>query len=67
MSIQVDPISHVIYVPKADLSLISGSLYELSMNTFRMWLKDWEDDGDVYSGGISFLKTQTLKILFKRC
>lgn len=34
----------VINVPQADLTLLSGSLYELNLNTFRLALKDLEDD-----------------------
>lgn len=43
----------VITVPTADLTLLSGSLYEYSINTFRLALKDLEDD----EVGMPFLKT----------
>lgn len=45
--------TNIISVPKADLTLVSGTLYELDTNTFRLWLKDLED-GEV---GMSFPKT----------
>lgn len=46
MAISVDPFTNVIYVPKADLTLIQSSpeVRELDVNTFRLWLRDWEDD-----------------------
>jgi len=53
VAISVDPITSVITIPKADLTLVSGTLYELNVNTFRLALKDWEDDPD----GIPFTKT----------
>lgn len=34
----------VIYVPKADLTFISGVLYELDVDAFRLELKDLEDN-----------------------
>lgn len=46
MAIQVDPLSYVITVPKADLILVSGTLYRLDTNAFRLELKAWEDDPD---------------------
>lgn len=44
MAISVDPATLVITIPQADLTLVSGSLYELDVNAFRLFLKDWEDD-----------------------
>ena len=42
-------------VPKADLTLDSGTLYTLDTDTFRGWLKDWEDSEE----GMPQLKTHT--------
>lgn len=41
--LSVDPATYVITVPQADLTHISGSLYELDVDWFRLQLKDWED------------------------
>lgn len=41
--ISIDPASYVITVPQADLVHVSGSLYELDVDWFRLQLKDWED------------------------
>lgn len=46
MAISVDWPSKVITVPKADLTLVSGTLYELDVNALRLALKDLEDDAD---------------------
>ena len=54
MAISVNPMTCVITVPQADLTHVSGTMYELDLDDFRMWLKDWEDD---QSGGITHLKT----------
>lgn len=43
MAISVNCATKVITVPRADLGLISAGLYELSIESFRLWLKDWED------------------------
>lgn len=53
MAISVDWGTKVITVPQADLTFISGTLYELDTNTFRLALKALEDDED----GIPFLDT----------
>lgn len=34
----------VIHIPQADLTPVSGALYELNVNTLRLALKDLEDD-----------------------
>lgn len=34
----------VIFVPQADLTLVSGTTYQLDLNAFRLALKDLEDD-----------------------
>ena len=36
--------TNIIFVPQADLTLVTGSLYELDVNAFRLTLKDLEDD-----------------------
>lgn len=43
MAISVNPLTHVIFVPKVDLIFISGTLYNHDINTFRLQLKSWED------------------------
>lgn len=43
MAISVDWVTRVITIPQADLTLLSGSLYELDVNAFRLALKDLED------------------------
>lgn len=43
----------VINIPQADLTLVSGTLYELDTDWFRQQLKDIEDSAD----GIAFPKT----------
>jgi hypothetical protein len=45
--------TQVINVPQADLTPVSGSLYELDVDTFRLALKDIEDASD----GMSFPDT----------
>lgn len=55
MAISVDPSTFIITVPTADLTLVQTSpsyIYDLPLNDFRLWLKDWEDED-----GITFLKT----------
>ena len=48
MAISVDPATHIIYIPKADLTLVQASpeVRELDLNAFRFWLKDWEDGAE---------------------
>jgi len=53
VAISVDPATFVITVPQSDLTFISGTLYELDVDWFRLALKDWEDDPD----GMPFTKT----------
>ncbi len=43
MSISVDPATFVISVPKADLTLITGTLFEHDTEAFRLELIDFED------------------------
>ena len=50
MALSIDWATKVITVPQADLTLVSGSIYELDVNQFRLDLKDIEDseDGSVF-------------------
>jgi len=53
MAISIDWATQVITVPQVYLTPLGGSIYELNLNTFRLSLKDLEDDED----GIIFPKT----------
>ena len=53
MAITINWASKIIYVPRNDLIHISGTLYELDTDWFRLRLKSLEDDED----GITFLDT----------
>jgi hypothetical protein len=53
MAISINWSTKVITVPQADLTLLSGSSYELDVNDFRLALKDIEDNTD----GMAFLQT----------
>lgn len=53
MAVTINWATKVISVPQADLTLVSGVLYEYDMDTFRKALKDLEDDEE----GIPFLDT----------
>jgi hypothetical protein len=55
MTISVNPATFVISVPKADLTLIGGTLYEHDTEAFRLELIDWEDDEE----GMPFPRTHT--------
>ena len=61
MAISVNPQTFVITVPKADLTLVQSTpteIYNLNVNTFRLWLKDWEDNGyENNNSGITFYVT----------
>lgn len=46
MAVSIDWATKVITIPKADLVFISGTLYELDVNAFRLALKDIEDSED---------------------
>lgn len=59
MAISVDPQTFIITIPQSDLTLVSGTIYELDTDWFRLALKAWEWSGDGTSGGITFLKTHT--------
>lgn len=54
MAISVNPMTHVIYVPQADLTPLGGVVYELDVDGFRLSMKDWEDNQDY---AITMLKT----------
>lgn len=53
MAISINWGTQVITIPRADLTHISGSLYELDVDAFRLALKDLEDSED----GMSFPDT----------
>lgn len=53
MAVSINWLTKVIFIPQADLTLVSGSLYELDVNWLRLQLKDIEDNGD----GIAFEDT----------
>jgi len=55
MALSINPATSVITVPKADLTLVSGTLYTYDVNTFRLALKALEDDPDY----MPFPKTHT--------
>lgn len=57
MAFTVDPKTFIITIPKTDLTLISGTLYSMDTNAFRLALKNWEANGDGLAGGITFPKT----------
>jgi len=44
MSVSIDWGARIIYVPKAYLTFLGGTTYSLNVNTFRLTLKDLEDD-----------------------
>lgn len=46
MAISINWATKVITVPQADLTFVSGLLYELNVNTFRLALRDIEDSDD---------------------
>ena len=43
MAISIDKLTKVISVPQSDLTFVSGTLYEMDLDWFRLELKDWED------------------------
>jgi len=56
MAMTIDWATKIIHIPKADTTLVSSSPFEvreLNVNTFRLRLKELEDDTE----GITFLKT----------
>lgn len=57
MAISINWGTKVISVPKSDLTLISGTLYELDTDWFRLQLKDLEDSDE----GMAYLDTHIHK------
>lgn len=53
MATQIDWPNKTIYVPQADLTFVSGTLYELDVNAWRLELRSLEDDEQ----GITYLRT----------
>ena len=53
MAISINWATKVISIPQADLTWISGTLYELDTDVFRLTLKNLEDDED----GMAFERT----------
>ncbi len=53
MSVSINWATKVITIPQADLTLISGSLYELDVDAFRLELKSIEDSEE----GMAFPQT----------
>jgi len=54
--ISVNPMTYEVTIPQADLTLVSGTLYELDVEDLRMWCHAWMDDQD---GGITHPKMFT--------
>lgn len=46
MAISINPVTHKISIPKTDLTLVSGTLYNYDSDAFRLELKDWEDSDE---------------------
>lgn len=46
MPISIDPATYIIYIPQSYLTNVSGTLYELDVEQFRLDLIDWEDSED---------------------
>ena len=44
MAISIYPATRVITIPQADLTSLGGGVYQLDVNQFRLWLKDYEDN-----------------------
>lgn len=44
MALSINPLTHVITIPRGDMEPPTGSSCELNVNTFRMALKNWEDN-----------------------
>lgn len=53
MALSINHATKVITVPTADLTLVSGTLYEYSIDTMRLAMKALEDDAD----GMTLLDT----------
>jgi len=46
MAISINWATKVIYIPQADLTFVSGMLYELDVNDLRNWLNDVQDNAE---------------------
>lgn len=70
MIISINHLTKVIFIPQSSLTFISGVIYQLDVDAFRLALKDYEDDADgmtlvdthrhnsvVNLGGISYAQT----------
>lgn len=44
MALSINPLTHVITIPRADMTPPTGPSCELNVNTFRLALKNWEDN-----------------------
>ena len=55
MAVSINWSTRVIFIPKADLTFVSGSTYSLNIDAFRLELKDLEDSEE----GIAFPTTHT--------
>ena len=53
MALQIDWAAKAITVPQADLTFVSGTLYEHDTNAFRLELRSREDDAD----GMAHIRT----------
>lgn len=53
MIISINHLTKVIFIPKSSLTLVSGVVYELDVDEFRLALKDYEDD----EAGMTILDT----------
>lgn len=51
--ISINPLTFIIFVPKADLTLVSGTFYKHDTNVFRLALRELEAEFD----GMAFTKT----------
>ena len=57
MAVQINWATKRITVPKADLTLISGTLYEHDTDAFRLELRSLEDDEVQLCGGLHRLSS----------
>lgn len=55
MAFSVDLNTFIITIPQTDLSFVSGTLWELDTEAFRLELKDWEDSEE----GMAYPDTHT--------
>ena len=70
MALSIDPVTKVVTIPKADLTLVTGTLYELDTNQFRLdllallasetyiWMTDaYTHNTEVTVAGTTFART----------